>query len=95
VRLTAERRGLRDRRPDHAAGQNQTLGKSDARLRKVEPLDDVDVIDHAQSETDDLFARHGNSPSGSQRQHPPMATAPTNRALLTGIDAIPLRFADF
>jgi hypothetical protein len=53
------------------------------------------VVDHAQSETDDLFVRHGNSPAVRIGKTGSMATAPTNRALLTGIEAIPLRFANF
>ncbi len=61
MRVTAEHRGLGNGSPDHAAGQNQSLGESGAHLRKVDSLDNIDVIDHAQSQTDDFFARHGNS----------------------------------
>ena len=81
MRVAAEHRGLGNSGPDHAAGQNQTLGESSARLGKIEPLDDIDVIDHAQSETDDLFVRHGNSKAdGNATTHKPVATTATSRS---------------
>ena len=69
MRVTAQHRGLRNSGPDHAAGQNQTLGESSAHLRKIKPLDDIDVIDHAQSETDDLFVRHDHSRACGNDNH--------------------------
>jgi hypothetical protein len=84
VRVTAEHRGLGNSGPGHAAGQDQALGESGARLCKIEPLDDIDVIDHAQSETDDFFVRHGNSPACGNGKPKPVATANLRRSQRQG-----------